>query len=221
MGVVADTLQIDSTLLATWQADERFDYNRELVGGDENLLQWLWRMFTEWLNRQLGAAYDSDVVYYTLLVVGIMVAIAVALLVLWRRSSLFRRSEKVGDMDYELEDDTIYNVDFDTRLAEAERRADWRQAVRLLYLQTLKRLNDGGRIEFQLSKTPSQYARELGDEAFSRLSASFVRIRYGNFEATEALYQEMKVLQRQVSTGSETQRQVSTGSDAQKGGGAA
>lgn len=198
MGGTADTLRIDSAQVASWQADSRFDYDREIVGGSENVVQWLMRKINEWLSEQLGVVLDSDITYYTLIILGVLVLGFIAYLVWWRRRAPFLRNEKAGMLDYELEEDTIYGVDFSALLAEAERHADWRQAVRLLYLQTLKQLSDAGRIDWLPSKTPAQYVREVGDEQFTALSQHFVRIRYGNFEATEAVYRAMQNCQAAI-----------------------
>lgn len=223
----SDTLQIDSTQIAVWQSDSRFDYDRELVGGSENLLQWLMRRVTDWLEEQLGVMIGSDVAYYSLLVVGGLALGFIAYLVWRRRSPAFMRKNSVSALDYELEEDTIYDVDFSAALAAAEQHADWRQVVRLLYLQTLRLLNDAGRIDWQPSKTPAQYVREVGEQPFTALSHHFVRIRYGNFEATEAVCQTMKELQVQLkhslqakaSPAEEESRQASDqGGNTQKGG---
>ena len=47
------------------------------------------------------------------------------------------------------------------RIADALCPTDYREAVRLLYLQTLKQLSDGKRIDWQLYKTPTQYIYEV------------------------------------------------------------
>ncbi len=217
----SDTLQIDSAQIAVWQSDSRFDYDRELVGGSENLLQWLVRNVTDWLKEQLGVMIGSDVAYYSLLVVGGLALGFIAYLVWRRRSPSFMRRSSDAALDYELEEDTIYDVDFTAALAAAEQHGDWRQVVRLLYLQTLRLLNDAGRIDWQPSKTPAQYVREVGEQSFTDLSHHFVRIRYGNFEATEAVCQTMKGLQAQLkrSLQEETARQaVSQDASTQKGG---
>ena len=198
MGAIADTLQLDSAQLAAWQSDSRFDYDREIVGGSENLLQWLTHKVTEWLNDQLNTALDSDVAYYTLIALGGLTLGFIAYLVWRRRRAPFLHKEKTGALDYELEEDTIYGVDFAAALAEAEQRRDWRQAVRLLYLQTLKQLSDAGRIDWQPSKTPAQYVREVGQQPFTTLSQHFVRIRYGNFDAKETVFQTMKTMQAKL-----------------------
>ena len=217
----SDTLQIDSAQIAVWQSDSRFDYDRELVGGSENLLQWLVRNVTDWLKEQLGVMIGSDVAYYSLLVVGGLALVFIAYLVWRRRSPSFMRKSSDAALDYELEEDTIYDVDFTAVLAAAEQHGDWRQVVRLLYLQTLRLLNDAGRIDWQPSKTPAQYVREVGEQSFTDLSHHFVRIRYGNFEATEAVCQTMKGLQAQLkrSLQEETARQAaSQDASTQKGG---
>ena len=85
-------------------------------------------------------------------------------------------------------EDTIYGVDFAERIADALARTDYREAVRLLYLQTLKQLSDGKRIDWQLYKTPTQYIYEVRLPAFRQMTNHFLRVRYGNFEATETLF---------------------------------
>jgi hypothetical protein len=46
-----------------------------------------------------------------------------------------------------------------------------------------------------------QYMREVRDEAFSQLSRHFVRVRYGNFEATPELFEQMTALQGEILKG--------------------
>ena len=103
-------------------------------------------------------------------------------------------------LPYAVEEDTIYGVDFARGIADALSRSDYREAVRLLYLQTLKQLSDEKRIDWQLYKTPTQYVYEVRMPAF-RLTNHFLRVRYGNFEATEALFHVMQSLQEEVKKG--------------------
>lgn len=80
-------------------------------------------------------------------------------------------------------------------------RSDYREAVRLLYLQTLKRLSDEKRIDWQPYKTPTQYINEVRIPVFRQLTNHFLRVRYGNFEATEELFNSMKSLQEEIGKG--------------------
>lgn len=180
-----------------FQNDPRFDYDRELVGGSQNLLEWLTTVISDWIEETFNVLVDNDVVYYSLIAAGFAVVLFIAWLVWKKNPKLFMRKEDEG-LDYDVQEDTIYGVDFDAEISEALSQKDYRQAVRLLYLQTLKQLSDAGHIDWQPSKTPSQYVREHGHQAFAELSGHFVRVRYGNFEATEELFKEMKKLQGQL-----------------------
>ena len=117
-----------------------------------------------------------------------------------KRPELFMRSRK-STLPYTVGEDTIYGVDFAERIADALARTDYREAVRLLYLQTLKQLSDGKRIDWQLYKTPTQYIYGVRLPAFRQMTNHFLRVRYGNFEATETLFHAMRDLQKEVEKG--------------------
>ena len=108
------------------------------------------------------------------------------------------RSPK-NKLPYEVGEDTIYGVDFAGGIADA--LSHYREAVRLLYLQTLKRLSDEKRIDWQPYKTPTQYINEVRMPVFRQLTNHFLRVRYGNFEGTEELFNSMKSLQEEIGKG--------------------
>jgi hypothetical protein len=62
-------------------------------------------------------------------------------------------------------------------------------------------LSDSGRIDWQLFKTPTQYTTEVASTDFRELTTHFLRVRYGNFEATEALFLRMSTLRGAVERG--------------------
>ena len=193
-----ESLQLDSTQLAVFQHDPRFDYDRELVGGSQNRLEWFSTIVRDWIAKSFNVMLENEVVYYSLIVLGVLLLLVAAWFVWKKNPKLFLRNAGDEALDYELEQDTIYGVDFDGDIREALAQHDYRQAVRLVYLQTLKHLSDNGSIDWQPSKTPMQYMRQYALPAFAELSKRFIRIRYGNFEADEALYQEMKELQQAI-----------------------
>jgi hypothetical protein len=114
------------------------------------------------------------------------------------------RSRKYA-VPYSVENDTIYGVDFEKEIADALSRDDFKEASRLLYLQTLKWLTDEGRIDWQLYKTPTEYIYEIKVEeqrfSFRRLTNRFLRARYGTFEVLESEFREMKALQQEMMKG--------------------
>lgn len=196
--MASDTLCVDSARIAVWQEDGRYDYDREIVGGNENLLEWIASVVSRWLNKTFGTVLSDDVVYYVLVVLGAVVVVALGWLLWKKRFKLFYGKGDDGMLDYEVVEDTIYGVDFDADLREALDNEDYRQAIRLLYLQTLLYLQETGKIDWQPSKTPTQYMRQVGLPAFSQLTNIFVQVRYGNFDASEVLFRQMKALQETV-----------------------
>lgn len=195
-----DTLVCDSARIAVWQSNPDYDYNRELMVPDESLFEMLQRWLGKLLQRLLGSAVAEQ--YSTYIWIGIFVVIL--LLLFWflykKKPELFMRSGKKSSL-YTVEDDTIYGIDFPKAISQMIAVHDYREAIRLLYLQTLKELSDGGRIDWQLYKTPTQYIYEVRIPAFRQLTNHFLRVRYGNFDATETLFEQMQTLQDEIRKG--------------------
>jgi len=196
-----DTLQIDTLQLASFRNDPQYDYDRELMGGSQNLLEWLASVVNEWISETFDIVMDDEFTTYLLIIVGVLVVALVAWFLWYKRPKLFMQGEKDDSLEYDVEEDTIYGVNFESGIRHALEAHDYRQAVRLVYLQTLKYLEDEGKIEWQASKTPSQYVRQMNMPAFTNLSRHFINVRYGNFEATPELFEQMKALQDDITKG--------------------
>ena len=205
-----DTLVIDSAQIAQWQAQHDFDYNRELVEGGMTFTEWLTMQLGDLMRDLFGRTWNSDYTWWLLTAVGAVVA-GVGVWYVWRfHPGFFMRQDGEQEASGETED-TIYGVDFDAVISQALSREDYREAVRMVYLRTLKTLSDSQQIDWQPFKTPSQYVRELSVSvsqrhgaaavvavAFRTLTAHFLRVRYGNFTATRELYDEVEDLGKEV-----------------------
>jgi hypothetical protein len=115
--------------------------------------------------------------------------------------SKFFKNQGKAEVSIEEAEENIHVVDFEKEIARAVAAGDFTRASRLLYLQTLKHLSDRGRMEWQPQKTPTQYAMEVKDDAFTRLTHLFLPIRYGGFEADEPLFESMKSLKNETMKG--------------------
>lgn len=195
-----DTLVCDTAQIAVWQSDPAYDYNRELITPEINFFEWINQRFGELLRKIFGGRFSEQ---YSELVL-ICIAIVILLLIIWfvyrKHPGLFMRSPKSA-LPYTVEEDTIYGVDFPGGIADALAHSDYREAIRLLYLQTLKYLSDTKRIDWQPYKTATQYNGEVRMPAFRELTNHFLRVRYGNFEATEQLFRIMQALQAEIRKG--------------------
>ena len=200
-----DTLSADSVLLQQLQADERYEYSRDLLQVDhESVLSWLMRTLQRWMNELFDSEPMQNMGEWLWPVVAVLLLAAVAGFLYWRRHSLFDSAKPVEGQDTDDVEDTIYGIDFPSAIAAARSRRLWNEAVRLVYLQTLKTLTDANRIQWRPYKTPSQYLREVTDDDFRTFTHHFLRVRYGGFPADEILCQEMLALQATIEKGGET-----------------
>lgn len=203
MTAPADTLVYDTATVAIWQSGSEYDYNRELQTPEVDLIGWLNLWLGKLLQKIFGSKFAEQ--YTEIVLAGLFILIV--LLLIWflykKRPELFMRFGK--KLAYRVEEDTIYGIDFEKEISTAMLRNEYREAVRLLYLQTLKQLSDAEKIDWQPYKTPTEYTYELKPNAlrtpFRELTNRFLRVRYGNFEATEALFHEMRTLQREIVKG--------------------
>ena len=196
----ADTLVCDTAQVALWQSDPSYDYNRELITPEINVFEWLVNQFGELMRKIFGSRFAEQYSGVILVCIAILILLLIIWFVYKKRPELFMRSRK-NSLPYSVEEDTIYGVDFQGGIADALSRFEYREAIRLLYLQTLKQLSDEGRIDWQLYKTPTQYIYEVRTTPFRELTNHFLRVRYGNFEATETLFRMMQSLQEQIRKG--------------------
>ena len=141
-----DTLSVDSTVLAPWQSDASYDYSRELMQSDKSI----WDQLSDWLTTLLTHtahwSFDSDSSLIFWIIATVVIVGAVVAILFVRHPALFMRQSVTDKLDYTVTEDTIYGIDFDAMIARAMTRADYAAAVRLIYLQTLRRLSDAGRI---------------------------------------------------------------------------
>jgi hypothetical protein len=201
---MTDTLVYDAARIAAYQADGRFDYNRGPDFEDVNLMEMLVRWLSRWLDVFLDSEQSRDVAMWILIAVFVAILSAAVYWVWRKRPSLFVR-ERVRPLAYGVEEENIYGIDFDRDLAAAVAAGDYRAAVRVLYLQTLRLAADRGWVDWQAFKTPTEYVCELKPAGlrgpFRRLTNHFLRVRYGNFGATGELFDAMRALQDELRKG--------------------
>lgn len=193
---VSDTLSCDTTLIQAWQSDAAFDYQREFMDLQPNLWDWLLAQLGDFLMSVFGSETASAVTRPVLVALGVALLLFVGWFVYKTRPELFHRNRKIGIEA--MEEENIYGVDFDTTIRQALADGDYRQAVRYVYLQTLRHLSDHALIDWMPHKTPTQYLSEYQRDDFRRLTNLFLRIRYGNFEATPSIYDSMLQLQSSI-----------------------
>lgn len=196
---LTDTLSCDTTLFHQYRADEAYDYARELQAPELDWTSWLIQKIGDFFSDIFDYDGDLDFRMVVYIFLGLVVVGLIAFLLYRYQFKLFGRAGKIANEDDE--EDNIYGVDFDAVYAKAMAQKDYYKAVRIVYLRTLRWLSDGNKISWQLYKTPTQYTHEFLSAEFQRMTTVFMRVRYGNYEASEELVKLMADLESQIKKG--------------------
>jgi hypothetical protein len=205
MNLTADTTVYDIKKIAKYQSNKDYDYGDQLQTPDSSM----WEMMNQWLRRLLRNIFGGEFAEkYTSPVLIVFFILVIALIIYFlylKRPELFMRKKKIQPVSYHVEDGNIHEIDFDREIAEATEAGDYRLAIRLVYLKTLRILSDSKRIDWQIYKTPSEYLYEIkGNELkkpFRELTGKFLQVRYGNYDVSQELYGTVLALHTEVKGG--------------------
>jgi hypothetical protein len=189
-----DSLQIDTTTVNAFRANADYDYSRELMHRTYSLWDLIKEELNKFLNSLFGSNLGEDSSEAFWITIAVVALVGLAIFFYMHRNAVFGNEGRKKMMKYEVTEDTIYGIDFPEAIAAAMKKADFSEAVRLTYLYTLRRLSDAKKVNWEPSKTPSQYSRELHSKDFSQMSNILLRVRYGGFPANETLCSLMQQL---------------------------
>lgn len=185
-----DTLRLTSEQYEAWHADRSYDYDSQFASSGRSVVQ----MIGEWLDKMMTTIVGNETYweYHTWIwcTVAVVLLVAIAVFLWYKHPKLFQRDSKTPELEYDVVEDNIYGVDFDSRLYEATHAGNFSEAVRLRYLQTLRWLSDMKLIDWQPFKTPSQYSAEYPDRNFRSLTIVFQKVRYGGFVADRQVFED-------------------------------
>jgi hypothetical protein len=133
-----------------------------------------------------------------ILILILFLALVVILMAVLKLSprGLFSRSGASDIAEPEKHVEDIHSMKFETELEKAIRLKNYRLALRIMYLESLKKLTDKGIIHWRPEKTNWEYVREIND---SNLRAPFTEITnaydyawYGEFAIYEPTFRMMQ-----------------------------
>ncbi|WP_162997078.1 DUF4129 domain-containing protein [Mucilaginibacter kameinonensis] len=182
--------------------DQEFVYNKDDLPG-ETLWNRFWRWFWQMIDRKLFAAAGSRRFYFYL---EVAIGIVFVLFILYKVTginavSVFRGKARDIPFAYSESIENIHEVNFDAEIEKAIAGHNYRLAVRLLYLYSLKQLNDAGIINWEAGKTNMAYLNELPEgerkRLFRILTRQFEYIWYGDFRVDSTSFTEIDTLFKQ------------------------
>ncbi len=143
----------------------------------------------EWFNQR----WVSLTIWAIIIVIFIS---AVVYFLLSDKISLFTK-KAISESDDEIDpEENLSAVNYDRLLAKYTEEKNYRLAVRVLYLQLLKRLSDDGLILFQPQLTNTHYLRQLYQSPlyniFFTVTRHYEHVWYGEFSITEPVFEKIK-----------------------------
>ena len=100
------------------------------------------------------------------------------------------------DENAEITEQDLFSINFENETRNAVMAGNFRLAIRLWYLRTLKELTEKNLIQYGHEKTNSEYLGELYQtkyyKEFMKLTRNFEYAWYGKFELTEQMYQKVE-----------------------------
>ena len=173
----------DQQKIKTYRGKAEFQYNDDAPA--ENLWDKFWKWFWNLINSLLKNSSTGGFIKYAvifvlagLVIFALIKTAGVDLRVLLGRS-------KPTQVPFSESHDNIHEIDFNEQIQQAINNGNYRLAVRLCYLSSLKKLSDQSLISWQPEKTNQTYIGEIEDASiknqFSILTRQFEYIWYGEF----------------------------------------
>ncbi|MEM7551384.1 MAG: hypothetical protein AAF363_17010 [Bacteroidota bacterium] len=165
-------------------------------------MEYLWYRFLELLGNLLtfkGGVDVSSILFYAILI-GILVYALIVILKI-DTTGLFARKKQTCLNSLDLHNHNIYEVDYPKLISEALSKDNFKIAIRLNYLHTLKILSLEGAINWKPWSTANDYLYQLEKELkpnFSDLNRIFSFVWYGEFDAGKAEFEESNVLKERI-----------------------
>jgi len=143
--------------------------------------QWVWRLIGNTLSNKVAGGF----VKYLAIIALVGLVVFIVLKIIGADLKIFSGQSQKVEVPYTESDDNIHEIDFNEQIEKAITNANYRLAVRLLYLRSLKKLSDNGLIHWLPEKTNQTYISEINDpdkkKQFSRLTHQFEYVWYGEF----------------------------------------
>ncbi|MBS7566078.1 hypothetical protein KHS38_16845 [Mucilaginibacter sp. Bleaf8] len=161
--------------------------------------RWFWHLFDGFKVKNSHSFYYYLAIFLKYLFIALGLATLIFILLrLAGIKNIFRKKSAEAEVPYTESLENIHEIDFNTAIEQAINEHNYRLAVRLLYLKSLKQLSDANLINWQLDKTNSAYIDELKNmeqrDAFAVLTRQFEYVWYGEFSINSQTFQNINTL---------------------------
>lgn len=170
--------------LTTYKKDPAFNYIEKTAPSG-----W-WQRFKHWFYDKLANLFINRKSSLVLKWLVILLGASALIFLVYKLSGMnimhiFERQSRSDRTQLVDPTENIHAIDFDVALQQAIESNNFKSAIRLLYLKSLKELTDKQYIDWQPGKTNQTYIQELNEKPFqdnfALLTNQFEYTWYGDF----------------------------------------
>ncbi len=195
--------QFNSAAIDKYRNSPEFSYTEKAkarMSWWKKLWLWIWEMIDK-LFQSSPSASTTTVPYLQYIIAALTLGLLIYVIVKMaglNLANIFNRNSREINIPYTESLENIHQITFEEEIEKALGQRNYRLAIRLLYLSTLKQLNDAHFIQWQVDKTNSAYVNELTDtekrQSFSILTRQFEYVWYGDFPVDGPSFQNINTL---------------------------
>lgn len=173
----------DQQKIKNYHGQEAFKYNDDAPA--ENLWDKFWKWFWNLIASLLKNGTTGSFIKYAVIIIVAALVIFAVIKTAGLDLRILLGRPRPTQIPFSESQDNIHEIDFNEQIQQAINNGNYRLAVRLCYLSSLKKLSDQSLISWQPEKTNQTYIREIEDASiknqFSTLTRQFEYIWYGEF----------------------------------------
>jgi preprotein translocase subunit SecG len=175
----------------------RYDRDKTSTKSEPTVFDRMWNGFWDKVMKNLfsqdnDSSFNPWTILWILLFAGLIVLVILKVTGSGVNTLFSGKSRTTEKTDATLEDVDIHAIDYEKQIRDAIANNDYRLAVRLWFLRTLKTFSDKELVHWKIDKTNSDYYYELSGTAyqkeFGEISNVYDYIWYGEFPVDQNSY---------------------------------
>lgn len=156
-----------------------------------------WRWFWYQVDNLMAGRITGSIINLLLILLGSGALVFLILkLIGMDVMQIFTGKTSMIEIPYHESLENIHEISFEEEIEKAIANRNFRLAVRLLYLNCLKKLSDAGAIKWQADKTNLAYLQEIQNpeqqQKFGSLTRQFEYVWYGGFKVDQENFQQIR-----------------------------